>query len=122
MKYYLSGPMTGLPGLNYEAFNAAAEHLRALGHEVYNPAEWETRYNKGVFNHTIAFADYCTYISREADGVVVLSGWSKSPGASAEVALAHAIKKPVFAYGAAPMRQLDIDVHVSELLEPKASA
>lgn len=115
MKYYLSGPMTGLPGLNYAAFAAATEHLRALGHEIYNPAEWEGRYNKGVFNHTIAFADYCTYISREADGVIVLPGWENSPGASAEVALARAIKKPVFEYGAAPLRELTIEVIIKEV-------
>lgn len=113
LKLYLSGPMTGLPDLNYPAFLTASEHLRALGHEIYNPAEWEERYNKGVFNHTIAFADYCTFISREADGVVVLPGWEKSPGASAEVALALAIKKPVFEYGAAPMKQLDVTIKVS---------
>lgn len=117
MKLYLSGPMTGLPDLNYPAFMTAAEHLRALGHEVYNPAEWETRYNKGVFNHTIAFADYCTFISREADGLVVLPGWENSPGATAEVALAQAIKKPIFLYGAAPMAQLSVVITVTALKE-----
>jgi len=114
MKLYLSGPMTGLPELNYPAFQTAAEHLRALGHEIYNPSEWESRYNKGVFNHSIAFADYCTYISREADGVVVLPGWENSPGASCEVALARAINKPVFQYGAAPMREMTIEVSIKE--------
>lgn len=112
MRFYLSGPMTGLPDLNYPAFATAAEHLRAIGHEIYNPAEWETRYNKGVFNHSIAFADYCTYISREADGVIVLPGWENSPGATAEVALARAIKKPVFLYGASPMTEIDIELEV----------
>lgn len=117
MKYYLSGPMTGLPELNYPAFMAAAEHLRALGHEVYNPAEWEGKYNNGVFNHTIAFADYCTYISREADGVIVLPGWENSPGASAEIALARAIKKPVYVYGAAPMKQIEVTVVATATME-----
>lgn len=117
MKFYLSGPMTGLPELNYPAFMSAAEHLRALGHEVYNPAEWEGKYNNGVFNHTIAFADYCTYISREADAVVVLPGWEQSPGASAEIALARAIKKSVYMYGASPMKELDVRVVASVIME-----
>lgn len=39
MKCYLSGPMSGLPDLNYPAFNEAAAELRAKGHEVINPAE-----------------------------------------------------------------------------------
>lgn len=106
MRYYLSGPMTGLPELNYPTFRTATEHLRALGHEVYNPSEWEDRYNKGVFNHQIAFADYCVYIAREADAVVVLPGWKDSKGSRAEVALAHALGKPVLIYGAAPMQEV----------------
>lgn len=100
MRYYLSGPMTGLPELNYPAFVEATRYLRYLGHEVYSPAEWESRHNNGVFNLPIAFADYCYYICREADAVVVLPGWENSPGARAEVALAQAIRKPVFIYSA----------------------
>lgn len=96
MKLYLSGPMTGLPDLNYPAFNNAAHQLRALGHEVYNPAEWEGKNNKGVFNLELAFQDYCHFIIRRADGVVTLEGWENSPGATAETALAKAIGKPVW--------------------------
>lgn len=38
-KAYISGPMTGYPGLNFEAFNNAAASLRALGWEVVNPVD-----------------------------------------------------------------------------------
>lgn len=96
MKLYLSGPMTGLPNLNYPAFRLAAGKLRALGHEVYNPAEWEDLNNFGTFNLILAFEDYCRFIVREADAVVALEGWECSPGAIAETALAEAIKKPVY--------------------------
>lgn len=95
MRVYLSGPMTGLPDLNYPAFTAAATALREAGHEVYNPAEWETKYNGGEFNLILAFADYCHHICREAEAVVVLPGWEDSPGATAETSLARAIGKPV---------------------------
>lgn len=98
MKLYLSGPMTGLPDLNYPAFINAAHGLRAIGHEVYNPAEWENNNNGGQFNLLFAFQDYCHYIIRIADAVVTLPGWEKSPGATAETSLARAISKPVYTF------------------------
>ncbi len=36
---YISGPMTGLPGLNFEAFNRAAEKLRAAATLALSEAE-----------------------------------------------------------------------------------
>lgn len=94
LKIYLSGPMTGLPDLNYPAFLEATRKLRSLGHEVYNPAEWEDENNYGKFNHLLAFDDYCRYIVREADVVLVLPGYLTSPGSTAEVAVARAVRKP----------------------------
>ncbi|WP_244886032.1 DUF4406 domain-containing protein [Pseudomonas marginalis] len=38
-RIYLSGPMTGLPGLNFAAFHAMTTNLCAVGHAVTNPAE-----------------------------------------------------------------------------------
>ena len=38
-RIYLSGPMTGLPGLNFAAFHAMTTNLRAGGHTVTNPAD-----------------------------------------------------------------------------------
>jgi len=37
-RIYLSGPMTGLPELNFPAFAAMTASLRAGGHTVTNPA------------------------------------------------------------------------------------
>ena len=39
MRLYLAGPMSGIKDFNFPAFNEAAEHLRKLGYEVFNPAE-----------------------------------------------------------------------------------
>lgn len=98
LKIYLSGPMTGLPDLNYPAFLEATQKLRSMGHEVYNPSEWEDSNNFGKFNHLLAFDDYCRYIVREADVVLVLPGYLTSPGSTAEVAVARAVRKPSRTY------------------------
>lgn len=39
MRWYLSGPMTGLPSLNRPAFHRVAASVRAAGHDALNPAE-----------------------------------------------------------------------------------
>jgi len=99
MKLYLSGPMTGLPELNYPAFREAAKTLRELKHEVYNPADWEELYSPdGKFHLKNAFEDYCKFIIHDADAVVLLDGWQNSPGATAEQALALAVGKSVYEY------------------------
>lgn len=98
MRIYLSGPMTGLPDLNYPAFNDAARLLRGMEHEVYSPAEWEML-EGGItrpFDLRAAFVDYTHWIITEADAVVYLPGSENSPGATAEIALARAIRKPAF--------------------------
>ena len=82
--------------------------LREQGHEVYNPADWETYGRSGglpwrKFDLTEAFVEYCTYIVREADAVVHLPGWERSPGATAEVSLALAVGKPTLALDRFPM-------------------
>ena len=38
-KWYLSGPMTGLPDNNQAAFAAVADAMRAVGFDVVNPGE-----------------------------------------------------------------------------------
>ena len=79
---YIAGPMTGLPGLNYAAFNAMAAKLRAQGHHVENPAEavecdsWEAYMR-------LAIAQLVT-----CDTIVLLLGWGDSRGAKIEYRLA----------------------------------
>lgn len=83
MKIYISGPMTGLPDLNFPAFHAEAARIRSMGHEVVNPAElnpdggtWQECMRKDI-------AALC-----ECDGIFMLPGWDNSRGALLEFEIA----------------------------------
>ena len=82
---YISGPMTGLPKLNFPAFHAAATALRAMGFRVTNPAELNPDPN--------AEWRACMRVDIKAlcdcDGLVLLQGWEDSKGAHIELGLAH---------------------------------
>lgn len=86
-RIFVCGPMSGLPDLNYPAFNAAADRLRGLGHHVENPAEnpqpacgsW-----KGYMRLSIAQLVTC-------DTVYLLPGYTMSKGAMLEVDIAMSL-------------------------------
>ena len=86
---YLSGPMKGYPESNYPLFHDVAGRLRGMGHRVYNPAEFPHDGPAETFPLRTAFASYCSFICLEADTLVLLPGWEKSKGVSAERALAE---------------------------------
>lgn len=82
---YISGPMTGLPELNFPAFNQAASTLRNLGHHVVNPAE---------INPDVTMSwEQCMRADIKAlcdcDVIALLPGWENSKGAHLEVHVAH---------------------------------
>lgn len=83
-RVYIAGPMTGLPELNFPAFNAAAAHLRGLGAHVENPAEINPD----------PTADWYDCMRRDiprlltCDTLHLLPGWMQSRGANVEYTLA----------------------------------
>jgi hypothetical protein len=87
MRIYLSGPMSGLPDLNFPAFNAAAAKLRSLGYTVVNPAELNpdntTAWDACMRADIKALCD-CTTLA-------LLPGWERSQGAHLEMHIAHRI-------------------------------
>jgi hypothetical protein len=110
MKIYLAGPMRGIPEFNLPAFAAGAEALRALGHEVFSPVEHDKTLgfswagtggnlaeeeSKG-FSLRKALGDDLAWICAHADAVVVLPGWARSLGATAEAAVAEALGLDVY--------------------------
>lgn len=91
MRLYLAGPIRGIPDSNHAEFHSAAHTLRKMGHEVFNPVEWEDRDPEGTIDLRACFLRDTAWICVEAEGVVLLPGWGKSKGAKAEKALAEAI-------------------------------
>jgi hypothetical protein len=85
MRIYISGPMTGLKDLNFPAFNAEAQRLRAMGHDVVNPAEinpdsamtWAQCMRRDIAELTTC------------DTLAMLPGWQNSSGAQLEMHFAH---------------------------------
>jgi nucleoside 2-deoxyribosyltransferase len=84
-RVYLSGPMTGLPELNFPAFNAAAARLRAEGAQVVNPAEINP--DGGLSWEQCMRADIKALC--DCDAIVLLPGWEGSKGAHLELHVAH---------------------------------
>jgi len=93
-KIYLAGPMSGLPEFNYPAFHAAAAKLRAMGHEVLNPAE----------NPAPPCGTYEGYLRMgfaqllQCECIVLLPGWSDSRGALEERGLAQTLGMEVLQF------------------------
>jgi hypothetical protein len=86
-KIYLSGPMTGLPHLNFPAFYAEADRLRALGYDVVNPAELNPDTGKSW--------QECMRVDiremMDCDTVAVMPGWAASSGAHLEIHIASRV-------------------------------
>jgi hypothetical protein len=85
LRVYLSGPMSGLPELNFPAFNAAAFRLRACGLQVTNPAEINP--DGAMTWEQCMRADIKALCDCEA--LALLPGWTESRGAHLELHLAH---------------------------------
>ena len=86
-RIYIAGPMTGLPDLNFPAFNRAAAILRAAGYEAINPAEINPDPTAGW--EACMRADIAELV--KCDGVALLPGWERSRGASLEAHIAHSL-------------------------------
>lgn len=93
MRIYLSGPMTGLPNLNFPAFHAAAAKLRARGLEVVNPAEINP--DTGMSWEECMRADIKALCDCQA--LAMLPGWERSNGAHLEVHIAHRLGLQILA-------------------------
>lgn len=109
MKLYIAGPMSGIPQYNFPAFFAVGDKLRELGYEVVNPAEIDTKEDKGAalaspdgLGHTgtKTWGDFLMrdvkLVADVVDGIFVLPNWFKSRGARLETFVALQVQKPVY--------------------------
>jgi hypothetical protein len=89
----VSGPMTGIPDLNYPLFNAVAQRLRNIGCTVENPAENNPAMDDPEWSDWMRLS--LTQLMR-CDAVMMLPGWWRSKGARIEWAVAKLLGIPVF--------------------------
>ena len=85
-KVYIAGPMSGIAELNRQAFERAANQLRALGHEPVIPGDLhpsDTPYGDALRNAIRAMLD--------CDEYTLLEGWTNSRGARLEQEIARAV-------------------------------
>ena len=97
-RVYISGPMSGLPDLNFPAFHEAAAYLRAKGFNVVNPAE---KQDEGRPDMT--WADYLRLdikLLMDCDAIYMLEGWASSKGARLERTIALSLGFTIWQQGA----------------------
>jgi nucleoside 2-deoxyribosyltransferase len=85
MKFYLSGPMTGLPEYNYPAFREAAEFLRAGGLQVMSPHEALGGHGDRTREEYMR-EDLKQLL--ECDAIIMLPDWHLAAGAKLELEIA----------------------------------
>lgn len=90
MKIYISGPMRGMPELNFPAFRDAARRIELLGHRAIDPS----RLPMGLTPAQYMDIDFA--LMRASDAVLMLPGHERSKGAAAELSYARYLELYVF--------------------------
>ncbi len=99
MKWYLAGPMSGIPQFNIPAFDEAAERLRSFGYDITSPAELDSNEVReaamasktGKSEDVTRIETWGSMLARdvkliadEMDGIILLPKWDLSKGARLE--------------------------------------
>lgn len=109
---YLAGPMRSIPRFNFPAFDAAAADLESRGYKVTSPAAMDREHGfdpatlpedtdwsavpSGFSLEDAIRRDYEAIL--RVDELVLLPGWQRSKGATAEKATAEWRRIPVWEY------------------------
>lgn len=97
MKLFLSGPMTGLPEFNYPEFRATAAYLRKHypGDTIVCPTEHPPETLSAALDW-VGYMKLAIAKLLECDSIVMLDGWSSSPGAKVEWELARRLGYAIY--------------------------
>ena len=113
LRFYLAGPMTGIPQFNIPAFDDAASRLRADGFDITSPAELDSAEMRrlAMLSPDGAMCDVLSegtwgdclardvkMIADELDVIILLPGWEKSRGANLEAFVGLMCGKKFFTY------------------------
>jgi hypothetical protein len=94
MRIYIAGPMSGIPGYNFAAFDAARDRINAAGHVAVSPADMDRERWPGwdpasgpppdldrevIIKQDLNAIDQC-------GAIYMLQGWERSLGAQVEYA------------------------------------
>lgn len=115
LRYYVSGPMRGIPEFNFPAFDAACEFLRSAGIDAINPADHDRAVDPECVNregfatgtpglnthpgmgfHELMRWDLEQIADPYCNGIVLLDGWENSTGAKMELKMAVELGKEVW--------------------------
>lgn len=91
---YIAGPMTGMAGYNYDAFNKMESYLRSLGFtKILNPTTIAD--GKKGLSYTFYIRESIKLLLN-AELVVFLNGWENSRGAKFEKHMADVLGLKTF--------------------------
>lgn len=100
--YYLAGPMRGYPEYNFPAFREAAESLRGKGYNIISPHELDEEIGFDPA-HSLECNQFSMVDAVKRDvnaiinshGIILLPGWERSTGATAEAFMARWLQKEI---------------------------
>lgn len=93
-RVYLSGPITGLPNGNKEAFQAYEDRFVNMQFEVVNPHKLHTEEQEKTFEWS-DFMKSDIKALLDCQVVAMMPGWEKSKGANIEIYIARNLNIPV---------------------------
>ena len=97
LRWYLAGPMTGIPQFNFPLFDRVSQSLREDGYTIISPAELDDDADRAmalasedgeIGSQVRTWGDFLSrdvkIVADEVDGIIFLPGWFKSRGARLE--------------------------------------